>query len=327
MFCISLFLAGCGSQSEAAVYRCLWLRTIFRQLFPTWFFVGSCNFCLVFVSPCRTVSGFPSAIFVFSVQFLIMKMNTYPTAFWSDDSSSSDESRYECDELCLMYSSPDDLPLWAWAVLVFIYCEENLPGHTHATTMHSWILSTHTKCVSLKCRVKALWYHVSYFITSLVMSGSRPGFQFKPTWPRLRFIMDPFWTGWNNNSLCVTVGDAGLCSKTKQLQVSSSSSQLGEEEKQLLAEDCSLSHKSALKCLMNCELWRGVLPLGDTPGSLLTQTLVIGLSCVSSTPRFPGIFLLTCYWMYPEYFQISWSTNGVKSTENVKRAWNQPCDV
>lgn len=127
-------------------------------------------------------------------------------------------------------------------------------------------------------------------------------------------------------SLC-DGGDAGLCSKTKQLQVSSSSSQLGEEEKQLLAEDCSLSHKSALKCLMNCELWRGVLPLGDTPGSLLTQTLVIVLSCVSSTPRFPGIFLLTCYRMYPEYFQISWSTNGVKSTENVKRAWNQPCDV
>ena len=36
---------------------------------------------------------FPYVIFVFSVQFLKIKMNTYPAAFWSDDSS-SDESRY-----------------------------------------------------------------------------------------------------------------------------------------------------------------------------------------------------------------------------------------
>jgi hypothetical protein len=30
MFSITVCLAGCGSQSEATVYRCLWLRTILR---------------------------------------------------------------------------------------------------------------------------------------------------------------------------------------------------------------------------------------------------------------------------------------------------------
>ena len=39
-------LAWYGSQSEAAVNRCLWLRTILRQpVFPLWF-VGSCFLCL-----------------------------------------------------------------------------------------------------------------------------------------------------------------------------------------------------------------------------------------------------------------------------------------
>jgi hypothetical protein len=66
MFCISLVLAKCGSQSETAVYRCLWWGIILRSpVFPPmlWdlvFFVSSvkpaerdvrysfCCFCLVF---------------------------------------------------------------------------------------------------------------------------------------------------------------------------------------------------------------------------------------------------------------------------------------
>ena len=51
------------------------------------------HFCLVLFT-LQDCFGFPFVVLFIQCSVQLLKMNTYPTAFWSDDSSSSDESRY-----------------------------------------------------------------------------------------------------------------------------------------------------------------------------------------------------------------------------------------
>ena len=70
--CVFLCLAWYGSQSEAAVDRCLWLRTILRQpVFPLWF-VGSCFLCLCFTI--RNCFGFHLLLLFFCIQCSVISL-------------------------------------------------------------------------------------------------------------------------------------------------------------------------------------------------------------------------------------------------------------
>ena len=89
---VFLVLAWCGSQSEAAVNRCLWLRTILRQpVFPLWV-VGSYFLFSVFClwQSCFCCS-FVACLIVFS--FTIKMMNIYHAAPWSSPSSTNGRYR------------------------------------------------------------------------------------------------------------------------------------------------------------------------------------------------------------------------------------------
>ena len=89
MLCF-LSLAWYGSQSEAGVVSCLWLRIILRYPFSTcvsWVFI----FCSVFFpAPFRTVCLSFYLLFQCSIT-LLKNMDTYHAAHWSSSSSTHDE--------------------------------------------------------------------------------------------------------------------------------------------------------------------------------------------------------------------------------------------